>query len=137
MRPDADCVRNILLFLESKVHFVTNQDGNIENCGIQLSHICEALPRYSQEEVYYTLARLDDGGYISLSESWRSNCLDECYVNYITYAGHELIEKFRPESVWKVTSKLAGKVGCFSLRFLAAIAENVLSEYAKSSTLWN
>ena len=137
MKLDADCIRNILLFLESQNHIVTNQDGEIENNGVWLSSICEALPKYRQEDVYYTLARLDDGGYISLSASWAGDCLNMCCVNYITYSGHELIEKFRPDSVWKTTSKLAAKVGCFSLRFLATIAENVLSEYAKTSILGN
>lgn len=93
MKLDATCVRDILLYLESDPSMVTSDDGVVEVLGTWFQQICENLPQYSPETIYYTLARLEEGGYISLSTQWAGDGLNMCCVNYITYCGHEFLEK--------------------------------------------
>lgn len=135
MKLDINCIRDVLLYIESTKHIVTNELGEIENLGIWLSDISEALPQYTQEAIYYSLARLNDGGYISLSEHWANDSLNMCCVNYITYSGHEFLETIRPETVWKKSSEIAAKIGSFSLHFLSTIAGDILSECARNAVL--
>ena len=129
MKLDATCVRDILLYLESDPSMVISDDGVVEVVGTWFQQICENLPHYSPETIYYTLARLEEGGYISLSTQWAGDGLNMCCVNYITYCGHEFLEKIRPDTVWEKTSNIAGKVGSFGLQMIEKIAEGVATAY--------
>lgn len=120
-----NCVRDVLLYLESERNVITNVDGNVEFIGTWLGDICEGISKYPQEDVFYTLSKLDEGGYINMSVQWAGGGVNECCVNYITFAGHEFIEKIRQDTVWKKTLKIAGEVGIFSLKMLAKISESV------------
>ena len=129
MKLDVACVREILLYLESDPSTITNENGAVEVVGTWFEQICENLPNYSPETIYYTLARLEEGGYVSLSTQWAGNGLNMCCVNYITYSGHEFLEKIRPDTVWKTTTNIAGKVGSFGLQMIEKIAEGVATAY--------
>lgn len=120
-----DCVRDVLLFLESEPYVITNAEGNIEFVGVWLPAVLAALPEYTPEDIYYTLSKLAEGGYISLSPHWVGNSLNACRVNYITYAGHEFLETIKPDTVWKETMRIAGKIGSAGLEMLKKIAESV------------
>lgn len=129
MKLDHECVRDVLLYLEAAPYLITNTDGDIEYVGVWLSDICKALPRYPQEVVFYALEKLGEADYIDLTTQWGSNCLSECCVNYMTYDGHEFLDKIRPDSVWKKTTGIAGKIGSYGLQMLSKIAEGVATAY--------
>lgn len=125
MKLDCNCVREVLLFVEEHQQVVTNDDGDIESNELYLEEISEGLPKYSKAAIYYTLAKLSDGGYIDITTQWTGDGLAFCCVNYITYQGHEFLEKIRPETLWEQTTSIAGKVGTYSLQAIAKIAEGV------------
>jgi len=125
MKLNHNCVRDVLLCLEAEPNVITNDDGDIEFVGTWLNEICEKNPQYPQEDIFYTLFKLEEGGYIDMSVQWAGGELSECCVNFITFAGHEFIEKIRQDSIWKKTLKIAGEVGIFSLKMLAKISESV------------
>lgn len=127
MKLDINCTRDVLLFLESAPSVITNDSGDVEVVGAWFPQICNALAKYPQEEVYYTLARLEEAGFLDLSTEWAGNSLYYCCVNFITFAGHEFLEKIRPPTVWEKTTKIAGKLGSFSLKIIEKIAEGVAS----------
>ena len=129
MKLDYDCVRDTLVYLESAPYVVTNDSGRVEFKGVWLPAICNDLPKYPQEVIYYTLSKLDEGGYIDMSVQWADNGLNACRVNYITYEGHEFLETIKPETVWKKTVGIAGKIGNFSLQMLAKISEGVATAF--------
>lgn len=64
-----------------------------------------------------------------MSVQWAGNGLNACRVNYITYEGHEFLETIKPETVWKKTVGIAGKIGNFSLQMLAKISEGVATAF--------
>ena len=129
MKLDANCVRDVLLFLEAEQNVITNDFGYVEVVGSFLPEICKHLPQYPQEKLYYTLSKLEDGGYLDLSEQWADDSLRFCCVNYITYDGHEFLEKIRPATVWEKTTKVVGKIGSYSLQLIAKVAEGVATAY--------
>lgn len=131
MKLDHNCVRDVLLFLESNPYVVMNSDDEVEFTGVWLNNICNEVTKYSKETVFYTLFELDDGGYISITKFGGDNAFESCCVNYITYAGHEFINKIRSNPTWEKTLELAGKVGNFGLQMLAKIAEGVATAYFK------
>lgn len=127
MKLDMNCVREILLFLELEPYFVTNEFGDIEASGCWLHSICEHLPDYSTENIYYSLSKLEEGKYIDMSTQWAGNCLNECCVNFITLSGHEFLESIRDNERWaKIKSGLSA-VRNYSLSAISSIAEGVTS----------
>lgn len=131
MKLNHNCVRDVLLYLESVPYIETNCDGDMEFTGVALDSICEALPEYAAEVIFYTLFELDDGGHISLSEGSADDVIENCCVNYITYAGHEFLNTIRANPTWEKTLDIAGEIGNFSLRILEKIAEGVAAAVIK------
>ena len=131
MKLDHNCVRDVLLYLESVPYIKADPDGGMEFTGVWLNSICEALPRYSEEMIFYTLFELDDGEYISLSGQDADGVTTICCVNYITYAGHEFLDTIRANPTWEKTLSIAGEIGNFSLRTLEKIAEGVATAFIK------
>jgi len=128
---DHNCVRDVLLYLESVPYVKTNLDGDVEFTGVWLDSICDALPKYSKEVIFYTLFELNDGEYVSLSEGYAEDALENCCVNYITYAGHEFLNTIRADPTWEKTLKIAGHIGNFGLQMLTKIAEGIATAYLK------
>lgn len=131
MKLDHNCVRDVLLYLESEPFVEINCNGEVEFTRIWLDEICDALSKYSKEQIYYTLFELDDGGYIDLSSQEADGTVTWCCVNYITYAGHEFLNTIKANQTWEKTLSIAGQVGNFSLRMLEKIAEGVATAFAK------
>lgn len=129
MKINHNCVRDLLLFLEAQQTVETDPDGDLCLTETLLWDICQGLPHYSQEDIFYTLSRMREGGYIDMSVKYASNTVSFCAVNYITYAGHEFLEKIRPGGVWEKTTGAIGKLGCYSLQILEKIAEGVATAY--------
>lgn len=131
MKLDHNCVRDVLLYLESEPYVEINSDGEVEFTGVWLDNICEALPKYSKALIFYTLFQLENGEYVCLSKQDADGAFTYCCVDYITYAGHEFLNTIRVNSTWEKTLSIAGKAGNFSLRMLEKIAEGVATAYIK------
>lgn len=131
MKLDHNCVRDILLFLESAPYITENLDGEMEFTGVWLDSVCEAIPKYSKETIFYTLFELDNGSYISLSSQEADGAITNCCVDYITYAGHEFLNTIRANPTWEKTLNIAGEIGNFGLRTLEKIAEGVATAIIK------
>ncbi|WP_071428249.1 DUF2513 domain-containing protein [Merdimmobilis hominis] len=129
MKLDYNCVRDVMLYLESVPYIITNEKDNVEFTGVWLPNIREALPNYPQEVIYYTLEKLQEGGYLNMTAKWSGDGLYICRVNYITFIGHEFLEKIRSDTVWDKTVSIAGKVGNFGLQMLSKIAEGITTAY--------
>ena len=131
MKLDHNCVRDVLLFLESEPYVAVNDDDNLEFTGVRLDAVCNAVTKYSKETIFYTLFELDDAEYISISNFYSDGAISSCCVNYITYVGHEFINTIRANSTWEKTLEVAGAVGNFGLQMLAKIAEGVATALIK------
>ena len=67
MKLNMDCVRDVLLFLESESYFVVNDLGDVEAIGSWFRSICQSLAEYPPDVLYYTLSKLEEGGDIDMS----------------------------------------------------------------------
>lgn len=137
MKLNYECVRAVMLYLESSPYVCLSSDGDIEYDAVWFPSICEAVPDYSKEEIYYALSNLEQGGFIDMSEQWGGDVLSSCCVNYITFDGHEFLEKIKSDTAWKKTIGIAGKIGNFSLNMLAKISEGVATAYLNKQLLGN
>lgn len=112
-----DCVRDVLLCVES--------------CGfgerMNLTRLHEKLPDYTEEDLWYTCIKLEEGGYLDLmtAKYLRMPMPSIKQINDLTYSGHEFLNTIREDSNWGKVKGIAKKAGVFSLKTLGEIAQEV------------
>lgn len=114
-----------MLKIEELQKYVLSSDGGIENHALFFEPLCEALPKFSKEDIYYSLDIMEQAGFISMSADWSNNRMYYCAVNYMTYAGHEFLDSIRDPKHWRTIKSGLSAVCNFSLSTIASIAEGV------------
>lgn len=87
MKINHDCIRDLLLYLESNLTLKSNG----LNQHVKLSHIidCEELKIYDPEEIYYSASKLVEGKFITVNDK---NVAPRCfYISDITWNGHDYL----------------------------------------------
>ncbi len=108
MKLDMDCVRDILLAVES----ATLEDR------ITIDWLAERLPAHTSGELQYTGLKLGEGGFLNLItvEMQGSYLPGIKVICDMTYQGHELLSNIRTPTNWAKTKEIGGKIGAFGLR---------------------
>lgn len=123
MKLNPDCVRDILLVIESlpdlKHYYRFDADS-----------IPELFPKYSYDEIMYHTRQCELNGFL-LNPSHTLNY--ETYtVTDLTPRGHQFLADIRSDSVWNNVKEVSKKVGSNSLQAISQIATGVITEIIKS-----
>lgn len=122
MKLDIDCVRDVMLELES----FPMGSYNVEN-------FSKSIQTHSREKVIYALAKLCEGNYIKAHIDMVESGHYYCGPIYgLSLSGHEFLESIREPSVWQ---KLSGAVingSTGSFKIIADIAIELLKKAAFS-----
>lgn len=140
MKLNSDCIRSVMLMIEEKWELGTDPNGNIRMGYIGLRQLCTALPEYSKEDIFYSLYNLEQAGYLDLSILWAGGRVAiECDVNYITYEGHEFLNRIRDTKRWTIIKGGLNAVRDYSLSAISSVAEGVanaaISKYVENLQL--
>ncbi len=133
MKLNTECVRDVLLALEDNLRLDYKGDI-VPFCTSDLAEL-EALSKYPESEILYTVKKLEEGGFLET----RPDTEDPAFGWFmgdcgITYKGHEFIASIRPQPVWlKVGKKVAKASGSVALNVLAALAEEAAKELCSGS----
>ena len=122
---DIDLFRDLLVLLGADTPFVTDDDGGITCGGISFDAICQALTDYRREAIFQAVQILSDGGYIDATIDWADNELHVCHVNYMTFAGYELLEKIKDSKRWQTVKSGLSAVKNYSITAIEAIASGI------------
>lgn len=122
MRLDIECVRDVLLEFEQ-----------LPIGRYTLNDFPDSISKHSENEVIYTLVKLQEAGYIS-AEICRmeSGHPDFLGIFEITFSGHQFLETIRDNRVWSKTKIVADKVGTKAFDFISKIASTVIAELIKT-----
>lgn len=91
-----------------------------------LQDLYDALPRYKNDEVYYSIYNLFQIHYIEGRFSLLSSgAVKICEIKNITWNGHQFLNTIRPTSIWEATKTGASKLGIMSIHALSTIAMKV------------
>ena len=126
MKLNLECIRSVMLTLESELSFADNGDCLTKN-DVALEHLCELLPEYQKEDIFYSLFNLDQAGYLRISVHWGNGSVYECIVNYMTYNGHEFLNEIRDDKRWNKVKSITTTIRNYSLSAVSSIAEGVTS----------
>lgn len=116
MKLNFDCIRDILLYCETKSsigNFIYFNNGEFP----------EELNKYSNEEVKYHIRQLDWEGLIT-KPTYHS---DGLFFADLTPAGHRFIGEIRSNTNWEKTKSVAKQAGVFTFAAIKEIAVNVAS----------
>lgn len=121
MKLSADCIRSVLLTVESF------QFGESHDIG----YIHSLCPEHSEEELEYCCLKLFEGGLLDLdkvSGVWVGGVPRKYEVKSIhelTWQGHQFLDSVRDPKIWRETKNIAEKTGAFTLNALSSIAQGV------------
>lgn len=103
------CIRDVLLTAEEMCCF----DDSLTTKEISLKSFCEnnLLKDYSVEEIFYTIQKLGEAGYLKYSTLYASNELYLCYINNLTFSGHEYLETIRNNKVFDAVMDKINEIG--------------------------
>ena len=136
MKINPDCIRDILLYLESELKIDTDI-GNFKT--ISLSRIQEYFNEtYSKDDIWYSVYNLKEIQYIDGTFKAASNSVMYiCNISNITWAGHEFLNSIRHKTVWDATKDGAKKLGLMSISALSMIASEVTKAIVANPVLIN
>lgn len=123
MKLNPDCIRDILLTIESESEY--NKGVTFEPKKSDL----DLLSKYSATELFYHLRQCNESSFF-YDASWYLN--GGCYIRDLSPYGHQFLADIRSDSTWNKTKDIAKKVGSNSLDSLRQIAVGVISELVKN-----
>ncbi|MGI2294179.1 DUF2513 domain-containing protein [Paenibacillus sp. GXUN7292] len=123
MKLNHDCVRDILLTIESEL----DVDGFMLSTKLQ-EH--DNLAKYSYKEILYCSIRLREAGFIeTIGTDITSSVGRILKIRGLTYDGHLFLDNVRDNSRWSKVKETAKSSGVVAINLLAALAET----YAKKA----
>jgi len=127
MKLNYDCIRELLLVLETNLEF----DNYLEFNPISFDDLLEieGLSEYSEQDLLCSIINLDDAGFIeTISGVFDGSPLQNISIIRITYYGHEFIETIRPKGIWQKTKTILNEVGSASLPLLSSVSSSLLND---------
>lgn len=136
MKLNYDCIRDVLLELEENltIEEISYDLGKGKETKFEFSFInidrlaeLERLKKYSKKDIFYSINKLEEAGYIIADSIPGDDSLNYLICD-ITYAGHEFLQSIKPETVWDDVKNITSKVGTISIPIISSIASNVLTQ---------
>lgn len=114
---DPDCVRDVLLSVEA------SSFGE----RITLNSLRDKIPQYSEETLWYTCLKLQEGGYLDLISApvMRMPMPAIQQIKGLTFYGHEFLDSIREDGNWGKVKSVAKEAGTFSIGSLGEIAKEI------------
>ncbi|WP_271400336.1 DUF2513 domain-containing protein [Salinicoccus roseus] len=123
MKLSNDCVRDILLYIES---IPANQAISSESVFKEVGQ-----DKYSEEEVIYAIKKMIEGNLLSgsLMKAESGTMTLGAYIMDITYEGHQYLETIRSPKAWAYAKEKAGELGSFSFKTLGMFAQQYIKKF--------
>lgn len=128
MKLNYDCMRECLLYLESAENVrISSFEGELDISlePIFIEQLFADIKNWTDQDIFYALFNLEQGGYIVASAGYSNNACDNFCVNYMTLRGHEFLNAVWDDDRWKGIKKGLGAVRDYSLSAINAIAEGM------------
>ena len=120
MKLNIDCIRDLLLAIESEVNFAED----LKYPSVNINSLCKSdfLKKYQKQDICYTALKLNEGGFIDLTSTYGDNRITSILIDSLTYEGHQFLESIKSPNVWAKTKNKAAKIGSFAIDVISEIA---------------
>lgn len=123
MKLDPDCVRDVLLTVESHSTYHKGVDP-------QAFHEDGLDVKYGTEKLLYHIREVSDAGLVIGFKAFIGGGF---LIKDLSPEGHDFLADIRSETNWKKTKEVASKVGSTSMKALITIASSVISSVINKS----
>ncbi|PBQ23875.1 hypothetical protein CNR29_07530 [Levilactobacillus brevis] len=121
MKLDHDCVRDVLLWVETNVPLqepVATHDL-----------LNEFQDKWDRSETTYCIIQLNEAGMIDGGASVQNGIVSINYIQRLTWKGHEYLDNIRNDTIWKETKNtVISKVGSASLSIVSSVAAKLIED---------
>lgn len=123
MQINYDCIRDILLYLETNLTLSTS---------IRLSQIIQNVS-HSEDDVKYSIMKLLEADYLVSQNALydKHKNLISVSISQITWDGHEYLNSIKDDSFWNKAKNKLHQAGIFSLK----LSIPIISELIKQSLI--
>lgn len=128
MKLNYDCLRKILLIIESEL----NWDDDLKYKYINLSILCDNLKDFSRAEIAYASSMAIEADLIDAKIIDCDACIIDIRYYGLTYEGHQFLDTIRENKVWKKTKDIVSSAGGASLSVIKDVAASFLMDFLKS-----
>lgn len=129
MELKADCIRDILLYLEENLTLNISK-GKFSI--IDLEQLYNGLSeKYSKKDIWYSVYNLHQIRFIEgkISEA-AGHKMFFCEIQNITWSGHQFLNNIRPLTIWEATKSKAKQIGGMSISALSTISMSIIQAIA-------
>lgn len=137
MKLNPDCMRIILKFCVEHIDYkeISTNSWFEKTVSLDMLYKCNELSDFDKKEIMYSVMKLYEYRYITLSEICPSDkqYFDKCLITDITIYGHDFYNSIQEDTVWSKTKSIISKVGNHTLKFIEETAQMVATESAKQA----
>lgn len=121
MKLNQDCVREILLELETKL--LLNNHVYLEEL-----KTFDTFRKFGEDTTIYAVLKLIEAGLLNGNHQYGSNELVQLGIASITWDGHLFLDTVRDNAIWSQTKETTKKLSSVSLSLISDIATHLLKE---------
>lgn len=117
MKLNHDCVRKVLLTIESDLEY----GDTVDSSELQIKG-------FEQSDIIYSVAKLFEAGYIDGEPvQYVGEAIPNICIESLTWNGHKFLDTIRDNQVWSTTKGIASKFASVSVSMIENIAAQVLT----------
>ena len=132
MKLNADCMRDVMLKIELLQAITVDEENNVSFEPLWIDDLYQTLPKHDKRDIFYALYNLDQAGYVSTNMIKGDDSSLGYVVNYITYEGHNFLDRIRDPKAWRYIKTAGSAIGNFSLSVINQIASGVTTAFIDS-----
>lgn len=121
LRLNQDCVRDIFLSLEKHLTY------GKEIVSLQAIKELESLNKYSEDELAYTLLKINETKYLNMSITFSDGRIYYISISSISWEGHAFLDTIRDSKIWKKTKLVTSEFSSVSIGMLSNISTTILN----------
>ena len=132
MKLNADCMRDVMLKIELLQAITVDEENNVSFEPLWIDDLYQTLPKHDKRDIFYALHNLDQAGYVSTNMINGDDSSLGYVVNYITYEGHNFLDRIRDPKAWRYIKTAGSAIGNFSLSVINQIANGATTAFIDS-----
>lgn len=123
MKLNYDCIRSVLLFVEEK----TGLDENLKTISVNDNEIFDGVSDFSKADILNAIYCLSEANYVEANFAYVGhNEFVYCFVSWLTWHGHELVEMIRNEVIWSDIKKVLTKIEAQNIELIYKVARKII-----------
>lgn len=134
---DINCIRDIIIYCVENIDYkeIPVNSWKVISVSLDKLYNSEKLSKYEKKDIMYSVMKLAEYKYITLSNITPSNkpYIDSCSITDVTVLGHNFYNSVKDNKIWNKASKVLTKIGNHTLKFAEDTSQLIASTAVKQT----